>query len=764
MTLFTRSSLLVLLATFAVLAAGCTSHQGDDSWKTLDEPVGGDTQAVTGTDAGGVDGTGQEPPAGPSITTVDQVAEQLAANDGDMVPLFESVPNLLADYIGQDQGKLVALNEQLKATHVKRSNSGQANTKTTEESVEGGGEEKTPFKLGDLISMTEKDYPPLAKLIDDNKWVDKPVLDSMALMRSRQEKEKPLATIKEALGLKNSSNDINLKIRSAMGRLAAIDKVPVDYSATWNRHTSGDVKSTNPIMISSTAEFDVSGLTSFGLMGFDWTFTPFASKDTVVSWQSSESGLLDKVVIRDDLYWSDGKKITAHDVEFSFRVIMTSKVPVPAVRSGTDQLQGVKAYDDQTVVYFHPDPLATNVWNVNFPVLPKHVYEKSVADDPTLSTSEYHVSKDENPVTGGPYVIEKRVRGQEIVLERRDSYHTVNGKRVRDVPHFKNIRFAIIEDPSTALLSMKKGDIEEMQLTPEQWKEQTNDNDFYDKNLKAYDIEWVYFYFGWNSRSPFFRDARVRRAMSLAFNHAEMMERHRKGMDEQSRGIFHRTRPWAPEKLPAAYQQDLDRAEDLLEAAGWRDTDGDGVLDGMVFLDPEFDGQLEGVKRLPFKFTIATSNRSDRIALCELLRENLDQIGIVCNVRPVEFTVLQQMAREHKFHAQFAGWGTGTDPDTSENLWTTKAIDSGRNYVAYSNPAIDKLFQEGKYELDPEKRRQIYQQIHLKLYEDQPYTWLYFRNAYFAFNKSLRGYNFSPRGPYNYGPGESSIFKTPALK
>ncbi len=757
MTLFTRSSLLVLLATFAVLVAGCTSHQGDGSGD-------GDTQAVTGTDADGVDGAGQQPSAGPSITTVAEVAEQLAANDGDMVPLFESVPNLLADYIGQDQEKLAALNEQLKATHVQRSNSGQAKTKTTEESVEAGGDEKTPFKLGDLISMTEEDYPPLAKLIEGNKWVDKPVRDSMALMRSRQEKEKPLATVKEALGLKNTSNDTNLKIRSAMGRLAAINKVPIDYSATWNRHTSGDVKSTNPIMISSTAEFDVSGLTSFGLMGFDWTFTPFASKDTVVSWQSSENGLLDKVVIRDDLYWSDGKKITAHDVEFSFRVIMTSKVPVPAVRSGTDQLQGVKAYDDQTVVYFHPDPLATNVWNVNFPVLPKHVYEKSVADDPTLSASKYHVSKDENPVTGGPYVIKKRVRGQEIVLERRDSYHTVNGKQVRDIPHFKNIRFAIIEDPSTALLSMKKGDIEEMQLTPEQWKEQTNDNDFYDKNLKAYDIEWVYFYFGWNSRSPFFRDARVRRAMSLAFNHAEMMERHRKGMDEQSQGIFHRTSPWAPEKLPAAYRQDLDRAEDLLEAAGWQDTDGDGVLDGMVFLDPEFDGQLEGVKRLPFKFTIATSNRSDRIALCELLRENLDQIGIVCNVRPVEFTVLQQMAREHKFHAQFAGWGTGTDPDTSENLWTTKAIDSGRNYVAYSSPAIDKLFQEGKYELDPEKRRRIYQQIHLKLYEDQPYTWLYFRNAYFAFNKSLRGYNFSPRGPYNYGPGEGSIFKTPALK
>ncbi|GIS59940.1 MAG: hypothetical protein CM1200mP2_21650 [Planctomycetaceae bacterium] len=606
MTICKRSSLFVLFVTLSLLASGCTSHQGDGA----DGDVATDSDSQTGQDT---TAEAPIPVEAPTITTVEQVASELESNGGNMVPLFESVPNLLAEHIGQDEGKLKTLNEQLKKTHVERSNSGQAKTKTTEDSVESGGNENNPFRLGDLVPMADKDFPELAKLLKENKWIDKPVVDSTELMKQRQEKEKSLASVKEALSLKNSSNDINLKIRSAMGRLAANDK-SVDFNSTWNRHTSGDVKSTNPIMISSSAEFDVSGLTSFGLMGFDWTFTPFASKDTVVSWQTSENGLFDKVVIRDDLVWSDGKKITAHDVEFSYRVIMSSKVPVPAVRSGTDQLQGVKAYDDQTLVYFHPAPLATNVWNINFPVLPRHIYEKSIADDPTLATSKYHVSMDENPVTGGSYVITKRVRGQEIVLQRRDSYHTVNGKQVRDIPHFKNIRFAIIQDPSTALLSMKKGDIEEMQLSPEQWKEQTNDEDFYGKNTKVYDIEWVYFYFGWNSRSPFFRDARVRRAMSLAFDHAEMMERHRKGMDEQSQGIFHRTSPWAPETLPAAYKQDLDAAEDLLESAGWTDTDGDGILDGMVFLDNEFDGQLEGVKRSNFEFTIVVPEplRPDR--------------------------------------------------------------------------------------------------------------------------------------------------------
>ena len=699
-----------------------------------------------------------------ATTQLETLAAELKANGGEMVAAYETTPALLAEYIGQDKALLDKLNEQLKTVHVTRSNSGNANTKTTDQTVEDGGDENVAFVLGDLVPMNDSDFPPLADIVDNNTWLDKPVLDAMDLMRQRQEGEEPLATVQEALNMTNTTNAINLKIRSAMGRLANTDGSGVNYDASWSRHTSGDVKITNGIMMSSSAEFDVSGLINFGLFGFDWTFTPYGAQDSIVSWQYSDDGLFDKVVLRDDLFWSDGTRITAHDVEFSYRVIMTSKVPVPAVRSGTDQLRGVKAYDDKTVIFFHPDPLATNIWNIMFPIIPKHIYENSVAEDPTMASSAYHVEQDENPVTGGAYTITKRVRGQEIVLERRDGYHTVNGEQVRDIPYFKTIRFVIINDPSTALLSMKKDDLEEMILTPEQWTEQTDTDDFESKNIKAYDIEWVYFYFGWNLRSPFFRDVRVRKAMGLAFNHAELMTRHRKGMDEQSTGVFHRTSPWAPDTAPTAGKQDFDKAEDLLAEAGWEDTDGDGVLDGMAFTDPEFDGQLNGVKRLKFEFTIVTSNRPDRIALCELLAENLDQIGVDCHVRPVEFTVLQQTAREHKFHAQFAGWGTGTDPDTSDNLWTTKAIDSGRNYVCYSNPEIDKLFFDGKYELDPDKRRAIYQQIHLKLYEDQPYTWLYFRNSYFAFSKQLRGYNFSPRGPYNYGPGEGSIFKSPVMQ
>ena len=217
MTICKRSSLFVLFVTLSLLASGCTSHQGDGA----DGDVATDSDSQTGQDTTGQDTTVEAPipVEAPTITTVEQVASELESNGDNMVPLFESVPNLLAEHIGQDEGKLKTLNEQLKKTHVERSNSGQAKTKTTEDSVESGGNENNPFRLGDLVPMADKDFPELAKLLKENKWIDKPVVDSTELMKQRQEKEKSLASIKEALSLKNSSNDINLKIRSAMGRL-----------------------------------------------------------------------------------------------------------------------------------------------------------------------------------------------------------------------------------------------------------------------------------------------------------------------------------------------------------------------------------------------------------------------------------------------------------------------------------------------------------------------------------------------------------------
>ncbi len=597
------------------------------------------------------------------------------------------------------------------------------------------------FVLGDLL---EAFTAPSAEELEKVEWIDQPVLDSLELLRQRQAAEKPLASVAEALRLMNVSPETNSKILSALGRLPASDN-EVDWNATILRHTTADVRSTNPLMIDSSIEFDVVGLTGFGLFSFDWNFRPFAAKDAVISWQTSKDRMMDKVVMRRDLRWSDGKPITAHDVVFSFKVIMSDKVPIPAMRSGTDQLRWVEAYEDYTVVFFHKAPLATNVWNINFGVIPRHIYERSIFEDPTMQESAYHRRLEDAPISGGPYKLVSRSRNREIVLERREDYYMFEGRQVRPKPFFQQIRFKVIPDPAVSLMALTRGDIDEMMLTAEQWVNQTNDAQFYKLNTKVYATEWTYFYFCWNLQTPFFNDARVRRAMAYAFDYEELFDKILYGLAEPCNGIFHPSSPWAPKPPLPFFKQDLDKAEELLEEAGWRDTNGNGILDKMI------DG-----RRVEFEFTMLTANIPVRIAIANLMRECLERIGIICHVRPLEFTVLQERTRNKQFQAFHGGWGTGTDPDTAENIWKTGEM---RNFGLYSNPEVDRLFEEGKREFDPVRRAEIYQKIHRILYEDQPYTWLYFRPAMYGFNKSLRGYTFSPRGPYNFGPGFGSIYK-----
>ncbi|MFM7244286.1 MAG: peptide-binding protein [Planctomycetaceae bacterium] len=600
-----------------------------------------------------------------------------------------------------------------------------------------------PIDAGPSRAPAAFEPPSLEQVDRDARWIDRPVKDALVLLREEQAKEPVLGTVAEALEARNDSPRANALILSALGRLP--DQGQADLDARIDRHVTGDLGSTNPILISSSAEFDILGLTGFGLFSFDRALEPFANAETVVSWQTSADGLLDKVVIRDDLVWSDGKPITARDVAFTYDVIMDPRVPVPAVRNGTDKLRGVHAYDDRTLVFFHEEPLATNVWNINFPVLPKHVYETTWEDDPTLKDSPAHVALEEKPVSGGPYEILSRKRGQEIVLRRRDSWSTVGGRTVREPPFFKDIRFRIIEDPNTALLALKSGEIDEMILQPEQWTTQTGDADFDRLNTKATAPEWVSFHFAWNIGEPFFADRRVRRAMSYAFDHDRMLEKICLGLYQPCAGNFPPGSWMAGPKKLEPYKQDLDRAEALLDEAGWIDHDNDGIR------DKEIDGRL-----VPFEFTLLVNQQPFRIAICTLLKENLEQIGVIANVRPVEVTALQEMMQKKTFQACFSGWGSGTDPDSSENIWKTGEM---RNYCGYSNPEVDRLFAEGRRELDRSRRAEKYARIQEILSEDQPYTWLFWRNSFYGFSKSLRGYVFSPRGPYHYSPGAGSLWK-----
>lgn len=616
-----------------------------------------------------------------------------------------------------------------------------------------GSNEEPPVSeegAGGTGGLQPFDVPKLADLDAQNAWSDLPVLDALELLQADLAKTAPTATVAEVLSLKNDSDASNAKILDTFGRLPKSD-AEVDYGAPLTRFMKADVKSTNPIMFNSVEEGDIGQLIAYGLTSFDWNLKPFALKEFVKSWQTNKDQTIHKMILRDDVVWSDGVPITAHDIVFSFKTIMDDRVPVPAMRSQTDQIRWVEAYDDHTLVYFFKESSPTNVWNVNFYIIPKHIYEKELASDPTLQNSDYHIRLENEPVVGGPYKIVKRTRGQEIVLERRDDYYMHNGKQVRPKPYFKTIRFRITTDPNVALLALKKGDLEEMLLMPDQWVTQTNDDEFYRLNTKVRGTEWVYFYFGWNMKHkevPFFAEKKVREALSYAFDYDEMLRSICYGLYEPCGGIFHSTAWMAPKPMPAAYRRDIAKAETLLKEAGWVDSDGDGVR------EKEIDG-----KTVEFEFTIVCSPIPQRVAICNLLRQNLEEVEIKCNVRTLEAAALSDALINHNYHANFGGWGTGADPATLKNIWQTGET---RNFNGYSNSEVDRLIKQAELEFDRNKQAELYAEIHRLIYADQPVTFLYFQPSMYAFNKQVRGYRFSPRGPFHYSPGISSLWRAAA--
>lgn len=509
----------------------------------------------------------------------------------------------------------------------------------------------------------------------------------------------------------------------------------VDYEAEFVRHTAADANSFNPLLGSSVADFEVTGLMSVGLFGFTYdTFEPYAGTDTNISWHSSGDHLIDKIVLRDDITWSDGKPFTAYDVEFSYRVIMSSSVPIPAVRSGTDLLVDVKAYDEHTVVFFHEKAMPINIFNMQFPIIPKHIYEESIKRDPTLTRSPTHAALEKAPVVAGQYIVEKRTRDSEIVMVRREESYKHNGKDVRSEPFFKRIRMKISPEPTTAFMKLKKGDIETMLLTPELWTTQSNDPSFTDSCMKVMSKEWTYFAFWWNLKLPIFSDKRVRQALDMAFDHEEMLRTCRKGLDTPCMGLFAENSPWFPKDAGLKpTTRNVAKAKTLLAEAGWKDVDNDGLLEKKI------DGKLT-----KFSFTMIVMNRPDRIEICNLLKNNLREVGIEMAIQPLEFNVYMQNMQEKKFQANMGGWGAGADPYTAWNVW---GYNEARNYIGYSNPKVDKLFKQGELEFDRAKRMEIYQKLHTLIYEDCPCSWLFNQNGYAAYRKDVRGIGFYARGP-----------------
>jgi peptide/nickel transport system substrate-binding protein len=248
-----------------------------------------------------------------------------------------------------------------------------------------------------------------------------------------------------------------------------------------------------------------------------------------------------------------------------------------------------------------------------------------------------------------------------------------------------------------------------------------------------------FWYVAWrmDGNNPFFDDTGVRRAMTLAIDRGGYLQSLFRGEGSLATTSFHPD-SWAYDDSLEPWPHDPDRARELLAAAGWRDRNGDGVRDR--------GGQT-------FRFTLTfpqTSAETEKIAT--LVQADLREVGVACELEPLEWAVFLERARAGRFDAMMSGWRLGPRPDPHD-LWHSSQIDGGANYAALDDARIDAWIEEARRTVDRERRRKLFHDIQRRLHELQPDTFFFYPASRLAYDRRIEGVDVGPLGPLRAWPG-----------
>jgi peptide/nickel transport system substrate-binding protein len=346
--------------------------------------------------------------------------------------------------------------------------------------------------------------------------------------------------------------------------------------------------------------------------------------------------------------------------------------------------------------------------------VPKHIFEEG---DFNTNPAGRH------PVGTGPYKFLKWTTGREIVIEKNPDYW---GKK----PMLNRIVFRIITDSSVSLQVLKREELDVSGLTPIQWARQTNSKSFKENFDKLSYFTPNYSYIGWNLKRPYFSDKRVRTALTHLVNRDLILEQILFDLGAVVTNPFY-IESDEYDKSITPYSYDPKKAAALLEEAGWKDSDGDGIRDkdGVAF---------------KFEFLIpAGSETGEKIAT--ILKEELDKMGISMDIRKTEWAVFTTRLNERKFDAVTLAWSMGVESDPYQ-IWSSTQAEKGSNFVGFVNKEADQLIEAARQEFDRDKRIAMYRRFSEIVHEEQPYTFLFCRKSTVAVNKRFENVVVYPLG------------------
>jgi peptide/nickel transport system substrate-binding protein len=409
--------------------------------------------------------------------------------------------------------------------------------------------------------------------------------------------------------------------------------------------------------------------------------------------------------LRRGVQFHDGRALTSRDVKWTFDSLLTGKIRSP--RASTYRfVDHIDAPDDSTVIFHLKEPYTPLLWNLS---------TGAVGVVPYGSGNEITM----HPMGSGPFKFVGAETDKEVILERNDNYWGDKAKLAR-------VRFAVVPDATTRALELRKGsgDATINALTPDMVLTLQRSSGLAIDRAPG----TVLAYLGFNLRDPILKDVRVRQAIAYALDRQPMIEYLWRGEAQPARSILP-AESWAYNGDIPVYPHDPAKARELLDAAGYP--------------------AINGVR---FHITMKTSTDENTRLMVAVIQQQLRDAGITLDIRSFEFATFFSDVTHGAFQMYGLRWiGGNEDPDIFEYAFhSSKFPPNGANRGYYSNPRVDALIDQGRRELDPAIRKQIYFELQRILAHELPYIDLWYLDNVLVHNTRVHNIRLNSAGNYDF--------------
>jgi len=421
------------------------------------------------------------------------------------------------------------------------------------------------------------------------------------------------------------------------------------------------------------------------------------------------------VKLRDGLKWSDGKPITAKDVAYSYNMTKDAAAFDTKAIWTTGNLISVKAADSTTIVFELNTADSTFIWNLaNYHILPEHVWGKVAAKDLATFTNP-------DPVGSGPLTDIKYVKPQQMEICRNDNYYLENR------PYIDCMTFRSYNNNSQIQPALMKGEID--------WG--SNFIADVENTFVAADPENNHFWYPANdaihlyvnTQEKPFDDIKVRQALSMALNRDDIVDIAAYGyptVNFNAGGIGELYAPFINKDISAKYRElttyNPEKAKQLLDQAGYKDTDGDGFR--------EMDGN-----NIDFDINVV-NGWTDWIQVVQMVTEYYEEIGIKANVKTVDWSIYDSSLKEGDYKMAINWSMVATNPiEAYQTYFLTSQI--GKSWHAghgVHSPEIDQLINSFGLTNDAQKQQAILDKLQVFTAENLPFIPLFSNATWFQYS------------------------------